>query len=158
MHGISFSLNPALWHETVRRFFIMPPLLRTPHGILFLFGGLLLSLGAFTAFDAGRRLDLETIEFPTSAGDTHFFRPQSALTPGTELVRQGGRPLRLNRASVFKKSDANMIPTGRDDSDQFTLYVRKPTSEEASPGTIRYLKIARHEYLAVDSAESPPQP
>lgn len=158
MRGISFSLNPALCHETVDRFAVMPPFLRTPHGILFLFGGLLASVGVFTAFDSGRRLDLETIEFPTSAGDTRFFRPQSPLTPGTELVRQDGRPLRLNRASVFKKSDATMIPVGRDDSDQFTLYVRKPTSEEAAPGTIRYLKTARHQYLVLDSAESPSRP
>ena len=158
MQGFSFSLNPALWHETVRRFVVMPPFLRTPHGILFLFGGLLVSVGVFTAFDSGRRLDLETIEFPTSAGDTHFFQPEGELTRGRELVRQGGIPLRLDRASVFQKSDATMIPAGRDDSDQFTLYVRKPTSGEAAPGTIRYLKTARHQYLVLDSAESPSRP
>jgi len=127
----------------------MASFLRTPHGILLTFGCLLLGVAGFTALDFSRRTQLESIVWPTSAGDTHLFQPQTPLTLSSEMVRQAGLPLRLLRIEPINGNDGKMLPVGKDNTGSFTLYRRKPQSPEESAEQWCYLKIARHKYLLV---------
>ena len=133
----------------------MASFFRTPHGILLTFGCLLLGVAGFTAFDSSRRTQLETIVWPSSAGDTRFFQPTGPLSLSSEIVRQEGRPFHLLRVDPVDGSDGKMLPAGMDDTGMFTLYQRKPQSPEERTGQWRYVKVARHLYLQVAPKPTP---
>jgi hypothetical protein len=72
---------------------LMFPFLRSPQGILLSFSAAMLAVALFTIIDSGRRRELEEIVYPTSAGDTNFFRPANPLSRGAVMVQQTPPPM-----------------------------------------------------------------
>jgi hypothetical protein len=109
-----------------------------------------MAVAVFTGFDSTQRRKLESIEFPTSAGDKSYFAAPAPLVLSMELVRQEGVPFCLSQTEPFRLRDVHMLPAGRDDSGKHLLYQRAPLSENEPPQTGRYLKIGRDVYLAME--------
>jgi hypothetical protein len=138
----------------------MLSILHRPDGILACFGALLLALGGFTWFDAGRRAELETAVLASALGDDHHFPAPAEVVSGSVVARSGNASLVVADPPVREFPETQLRPEGTADSGAvpFVLY-RDAKAEPGSPaGDARYLKLGVGRFLSVtERAASVPE-